>query len=141
MPSILTHVLLSSIKALELSGCPANTETETVSWHGEGAALLSVPMRAFRRTNRQCMSKTTDPWLLLRRVRGPVQEKVMAQIEKAPKPAAKPAAAKPAASPAAQGTEGGAAAAAAKEPEADPVETALGRYGIIMSNSWAPEKK
>ena len=61
----------------------------------------------------------------------------MAQIEKQPKPAAKPAAAKPAA----KGKKGPAAAAAAPaEPQEDPVQTALNRYGIIMSNPWEPKK-
>ena len=61
----------------------------------------------------------------------------MAQIEKQPKAAAKPAAAKPAA----KGKKGAAAAAAPQEPQADPVQTALARYGIIMSNPWDTKKQ
>ena len=61
----------------------------------------------------------------------------MAQIEKQPKKAA------PTPAPAGKATAAkgkGAAAAAAEEPEADPVQTALARYGIIMSMPWEPKK-
>ena len=59
----------------------------------------------------------------------------MGQIEKAPKKAAP---AKPAA--ASKGKAAPAAAQVPEEPEEDPVQTALARYGIIMSMPWEPKK-
>lgn len=62
---------------------------------------------------------------------------MLAQIEKAPKAKAapKPAAAKP-------GAKGAKAAKAEVEEEAvDPVQEALSKYGIIMSNPWDKKQK
>lgn len=69
-------------------------------------------------------------------VDGGPQEKVLAQVQRAPKPKAKPA------PKAAKGPKG---AKGAKEPEeeeeVDPVEEALSKYGIIMSNPWDKKTK
>ena len=60
----------------------------------------------------------------------------MGQLERAPKKSA------PAKKPAVAGKAKAAPAAAevVDEPEEDPVQTALARYGIIMSNPWDSKK-
>lgn len=67
-----------------------------------------------------------------------VQEKVLAQVQASPKP--KKAAAKPKAA-AAKGAKGAKAAKEEVEEEVDPVQEALSKYGIIMSNPWKKEEK
>ena len=65
---------------------------------------------------------------------------MLAQIKSQPKKAAP---APPKAAPAAKGAaaKGAKGAKEAAEPEVDPVEEALSKYGIIMANPWKKEEK
>lgn len=85
----------------------------------------------------QCLNLCGSSLVGILKSCGHVQDKVLAQIEKAPKAKAapKPAAAKP-------GAKGAKAAKAEVEEEAvDPVQEALSKYGIIMSNPWDKKQK